>query len=429
MRQSTWLAAAVCATVLIWTAAWTFRPRPEVQVESARVTVGSITRRILATGTVTPMTTVAVGTQVSGIVQSLGADFDSIVRAGAVIARLDPSLYQAALDEARARLAQATAALDQAQADLVGLRTAEADARMKLDRAQALGINGLIPAADLDAAQIAMNEATADVRSGEARVNQARAAIAQATADVEQASVDLDHTVIRSPIDGIVVARNVDVGQTLAATVQAPVLFNIATDFKRILVQVDIDEADIDGVTDGEAATFQVESYPGETFHGMVTQLRAQSVAEQTATATTVPTSTSSATTSVVATVVSYTAIIEVANPDEKLRPGMTAEVALGGSRREQAVRIPNRALAFRPSADVLQALGEPDPVRSRAAADANSSDARTSDVWEYDGKRFTPIAVRTGLADDTWTEILSGSIHPGDVVVTSAALRPRSRM
>lgn len=393
------------------------------------MTVGSIARRILATGTVMPVTTVAVGTQVSGIVQSLGADFNSIVRAGEVIARLDPSLYQAALDEARARVRQANAALDQAQADLIGLRTAEADARMKLDRAQALGLNGLIPAADLDAAHIVLNEATADVRSGDARVDQARAAIAQAAADVEQASVDLDHTVIRSPIDGIVVARHVDIGQTLAATIQAPVLFSIATDFKRILVQVDIDESDIDGVTEGEPATFQVESYPGQTFHGTVTQLRAQSVAEQTATATTIPTSTSSATTSVVATVVSYTAIIDVVNPEGQLRPGMTAEVALGGSHREQAVRIPNRALAFRPPADVLQAVDEPDPVRATATAAANGSDARISDVWEYDGKRFTPIAVRTGLADDTWTELLSGSIHPGDMLVTSAALRPRSRM
>jgi HlyD family secretion protein len=421
--------AIVIGAVLASVGAWTLRPRPEVQVETAQVTAGPIARRVVATGTVTAVRTVDVGTQVSGIVQSLEVDFNSIVRGGQVIARLDPSLYQAALDQARAAQRQAEAASDQAQADLATFRTAQEDARIKLARAEALAKSKLIADADLDAARIAVSEASADVMSGTARLTQTRAAIAQAKAAVDQAAVDLDHTIIHSPIDGIVVARNVDVGQTLAAAVQAPVLFTVASHFRHMQVQVGIDESDVDGVKQGEPASFQVASYPDVTFQGTVTQLREQPVAEQTAAATTVATSTSATTTSAVATVVSYTALIDVANPDELLRPGMTAEVALGGSRRERVVRIPNRALTFRPPPEVLKALDEAEPATPLAADRADTGNGRSSDLWEYDGKRFIPVVVHLGLADDNWTELLSGSIQPGDAVVTSAVVGRRSPM
>jgi HlyD family secretion protein len=281
----------------------------------------------------------------------------------------------------------------------------------------------VLTAADLDAAQIAMDEADANVRSGEARISQARAAIAAARADVDRASVDLDHTILHSPIDGIVIARNVDVGQTLAAAVQAPVLFRIASDLTRVQLQADIDESDVDGLATGDPATFEVESFPGESFTGTVSQLRLQPVAEQTTNATSVGASSVSApTTSIVATVVGYTVIIDVANPDERLRPGMTAEVMLTGARRASAVRIPNGALAFVPPADVLQAVGE-------TGVNGSSSGAEARRVWTYDGKRFTPIAVRVGLADEQWTELLSGSVHPGDTLVTNAMLRTGHRL
>jgi HlyD family secretion protein len=425
-RRWRWGGAAIAGAALLGVSAWMLRPRPEVQVESARVTTGPIARRILATGTVQAVTTVDVGSQVSGTVQSLDADFNSIVRSGEVIARLDPSLIRAALEQARAVHGQSQAALEQAHADLSGLRTAEEDARIKLARAVSLDAGQLIPKADLDAAEIAMNEATADVKSGEARVAQTRAEVARAKASVDQAAVDLDHTVIRSPIDGIVVARKVDVGQTVAAAVQAPVLFSIAADFTHVQVQVDIDESDVGGLTPGEPASFQVESYPDQTFRGTVTQVRLQPVSAQT---TTAAGSTGPPASSVVGTVVNYTAVIAVENPDERLRPGMTAEVALGGMRRDGAVRIPNRALAFRPPPDVLRALGEAEPATPDTNGVSDNSGARPSDVWEYDGKRFTPIVVHTGLADDQWTELLSGSIHAGDTLVTSAVLRLRSRL
>jgi len=184
-RSMRWLGIAVIGTVLTGAAAWAFRSITEVQVERSMVTAGAITRRVVATGAVQPVTTVEIGAQVSGLVQSLDADFDSVVHAGQVIARLDPSLYQAALDEARAGQLQSEAALGQAQADLAGFRTAEADARIKLARARELAAGQLITAADLDAAEIAMNEASAGVRSGEAQVNDVKAAIDQARAGVD----------------------------------------------------------------------------------------------------------------------------------------------------------------------------------------------------------------------------------------------------
>jgi HlyD family secretion protein len=428
-RSMKWLGIVVTGTALTGVAAWAFHSIPEVQVERSLVTAGAITRRVVATGAVQPVTTVEIGAQVSGLVQSLDADFDSVVRAGQVIARLDPSLYQAALDEARAGQLQEEAALGQARADLAGFRTVEVDARTKLARARELAAGQLITAADLDAAEIAMNEASAGVRSGEAQVNDVKAAIDQARAGVDQASANLAHTVIRSPIDGIVLDRDVDVGQTVAAVMQAPVLFRIATMLTHVQLSVDIDESDVDGLMPGEPVTFEVESYPDDVFHGSIKELRLQPVAQQTATTTAVAGSTGSPASGVVTTVVSYTAIIDVANPDQRLRPGMTAEVTLDGARRERVVRIPNGALGFRPPSAVLQALGETEPSSVEAATHAGDRNTNARNVWTYDGRRFVPIAVHVGLADNQWTELLAGSIRPGDVLVTGAVLHHRPRI
>jgi len=217
----------------------------------------------------------------------------------------------------------------------------------------------------------------------------------------------------------------------VAAAISAPVLFQIATDFDRVQVQVDIDQSDIGGLAVGEPASFEVASYPNEKFHGTVQLVRLQPVSAQTTSAqTTTPAiAAGPPSSSVVGTVVSYTAIIDVANPGEKLRPGMTAEVALDGLRRDAAIRIPNSALSFRPPQDVLQALGEAEPAIPTDVTLPDGSTTKASDVWEYDGKRFTPVAVRVGLADDHWTELVSGSLHPGDILVTSAVVRQRRRI
>jgi HlyD family secretion protein len=390
------------------------RSRPQLQVSTAPVTDGPMTRRIVATGSLQAVTTVEVGSQESGIIASLLVDYNSFVHAGDIVARLDPALYDAQYQAAQAALGEAEAALMQARAGVLGAQAAVDDAQSKLTRAVALSAKDLIPRSDLDAARIASDEAAADQRSAAAVVTQAEASVAQAKAAVDQAALNVEHTIIRAPIDGIVIDRDVDVGQTLAASVQSPVLFRIAADLTRMQVQVNVDESDVGGLAAGETAAFGVESFPGETFHGTVSQVRLQPVTEQAATATAAGSGAQTAQTTTVPTVVSYTAIVDVANPDQRLRPGMTAEVVVSESQREHVVRIPNNALSFRPPQDVLKAIGETEPVITKEQG--------VREVWEYDGKRFMPIAVHAGMADGGWTELLSGNVREGDSLVTSAS-------
>jgi len=401
-------------------AAWTaraFHRTPTVHATTAAVTQGTIVRPIIATGSLQAVTTVQVGAQVSGTIASLGADFNSIVHAGQVIATLDPALFDAALGEADARVGEAQAALQQAQAAQNERVAAENDARMKLVRAEELSKRELIPQSDLDAARTAMDEASADVKSGDADIAQASAGVAQANAAVTQARVNRDHTIITSPIDGIVVARNVDVGQTVASSVQAPILFAIAADLRRMQVEVDIDEADIGGVAAGEDASFAVESYPDEMFHGRVAAVRLQPIVQSTAGAA-APSGTAASSAASGASVVSYATMIEVANPDEKLRPGMTATVTLDGARVDAAVRIPNAALSFRPSMDVMAAAGQAD---ARIAGGSTDPTKRT--VWRFIDGRFVPIEIEVTVSDRAWTNLVRGPLGPGDQLVTAASV------
>lgn len=272
-------------------------------------------RGVLTTGTLEAVTTVEVGTEVSGTIQSLPVDFNSIVRRGQVLADLDRTTFEADLRGARATLAQADADLDLAKAT-------EADAQTKLTRATELAAKQLIPQSDFDDASVTWKNAAADVKNADAE-------IAQATAAVKQAQVNLDHAIIRSPIDGIVVSRNVDVGQTVAASVQTPVLFLLAGDLTHMQLHATIDETDVRGVHSGDAATFSVDAYPNRIFHGIVRQVRLQPLDE--AAGSTAGVSGAPATQVQVqpGTVVAYDAIIDVQNPDDALRPGMTATVSL----------------------------------------------------------------------------------------------------
>jgi HlyD family secretion protein len=425
MRRTKWFRLAVAIAIAFsGLVVWGLAPATEVQVTTAAVTAGPIVRRVVATGTVQAETTVEVGAEISGVVQSLAADYNSLVHAGQVVARLDPATYVAQLRVAEAAHAQTQAALLRAQAEVLDFRTEVEDAQTKLTRAEELAARQIIPPSDLEAARLALDEAHADLGGGEADVAQSEAAIVQAEAALEQAEINVEHTLIRSPIDGIVIDRDVDVGQTLAASVQSPVLFRIASDLTRLQVQVGIDESDVGGLTPGEPVSFDVESYPDETFHGTLSQVRLQPIA----TAPTAPATLSTATASQpgAAAVVSYQAIVHVANPDQRLRPGMTAVAVLNGLRREHTIRIPNGALAFRPPAEVLHALGEVEPRLPKSPTEANEGEPTTSEVWEFDGQQFTPIGVRAGLADNGWSELLSGSIRPGDALVTSAALHRR---
>lgn len=379
-----------------------------LQVTTAAVTRGPIVRQILTTGTLQPAENVEVGAQVTGIVQSLGADFNAIVHRGEVLARLDPATFQAALDSANAQMSQA-------RADLENARAAEADTRTKLERAQALHREALLDDSDLNDAQVAYDTAVGNVKALAAQVTVAQAA-------VDAASVNLRHTIITSPIDGIVTARDVDVGQTVSASFQAPVLFVVANDLTQLQLQASVDEADIGSVRAGANASFTVDAYPGETFHGDVEEVRLDPVdqsganlALSSAASTPSPTPASSPTSAAAAsgtppagTVVLYTAIVDVNNPDEKLRPGMTAIISLMGPHVDAAIRIPNNALAYKPSL-------------TTAAVEHPSGDPHVQEVWKYEGRKLVPIVVTTGLSDDSWTELKNGSVAPGDLLVTGA--------
>src|SRR5438270_3487666 len=318
------------------------RGGPEVQVLTSPVTRGDITDSVGATGTLQAVTTVQVGSQVSGNISFLGADFNSIVKKGQVVARLDPSLFDAQLQQARANLNQTRANLTKAQSDLARAKVQLTDAQQKYTRAKELAAKSLLPQSDLDAAKIAVDSAQASLESQQATVAQAQAAVSQSQASVNQNQVNLDHTVITAPIDGIVTQRNVDVGQTVAASMQAPTLFIIAADLTKMQVNANIDEADVGRIRPAQHVTFRVDAYPTETFEGTVSQIRLQPV--------------------VVQNVTTYGTVIDVPNAQLKLKPGMTANVKVEIAKRSDVLRVPNASLRFRPTADVFAALNQAPP-------------------------------------------------------------------
>jgi HlyD family secretion protein len=288
--------------------------------EATQFTTGTIDRGdvvevVGATGTLEAVTTVQVGSQVSGTIESLYADFNSTVKKGQVIARLDPSILQARLGQAEANVLSARANVDRSQASVE-------DTRQKYERAKELAAQKLIAETDLETAKANYDGAVAQVKSSQA-------AESQAVATLNQAKVDLSHTIIDTPIDGVVISRNVDVGQTVAASFQAPVLFVIANDLARMRVNAAVDEADVGRVREGQDVVFHVDAFPEREFKGVVEQVRLN------------PTT--------VSNVVSYNTIVAVDNRDLLLRPGMTATVSIVVRKAENALRLPAAALRFRP--------------------------------------------------------------------------------
>jgi HlyD family secretion protein len=338
---------------------------------------------IAATGTVEAVTTVEVGSQVTGTIQSLGADFNSIVKKGQVLARLDPAVMQSTVEQARANL-------DRASADVDRLRVALADADRKLGRTRDLAERQLIPATDLE-------DAVVEKQSSEAQVRSAEAATSQARASLRQAQVNLEKTVIASPIDGIVIARSVDVGQTVAASVSAPTLFVIAADMTEMQVNASVDESDVGRIQAGQPVSFTVDAYPSDTFHGTVEQVRLNP--------------------EVSSNVVTYTAIVSAPNPKLKLKPGMTANITIEVARRNGVLRVPVSALRFRPTPEVMKALN--------GSSDNSSADKRPagSTLWQLVAGTLEPVGVTTGATDGTVTEVLEGPLIEGTQIVTRVSL------
>jgi len=386
------------------------------KVATALVTRGALADVVAATGTLQAVTTVQVGTQVSGTIAWLGADFNSIVRKGQVIARLDPSIFQSQLEQARANQIKSAADLDNAQVKV-------ADARLQYQRAKDLAAKQLVAQSDLDAAKVALDLAEATARSIKAQGTQAQAA-------VNQAQLSLDHTIISAPIDGIVIGRSVDAGQTVAASLSSPTVFSIAADLTEMQVSASIDESDIGRIRPSQRVTFQVDAYPNERFTGTVSQVRLQ------------PT--------VVQNVTTYSVIVDVPNKSLKLKPGMTANVNVEIAAREEAVRVPNAALRFRPTAAMFSALGQAAPVEApkvrlkpestgvlrgvAAPALQDTTKATTIDalfgpltevetdgrVWTYENNQLKAVPVRLGISDGQTTELIKGDLQPDTAVVTN---------
>ncbi|HSK10678.1 MAG TPA: efflux RND transporter periplasmic adaptor subunit [Vicinamibacterales bacterium] len=317
--------AAIAATVGGY---YYTRPGPEPRVTTATVTRGDITDNVGATGTLDAVTSVTVGSQVSGIIQELYADFNSIVRKGQVIARLDPTMIQTQIEQARANLVRA-------EADLERLKVTLEDARSKLTRARELHERKLITQAELETAQV-------NVKSAEAQLRSSQASLSQSEASLRTNQVNLEHTVIQAPIDGIVVSRNVEIGQTVAASFNAPTLFIIAADLTKMKCTANIDESDVGRIRPGQPVRFRVDAYPTEEFQGVVSQVRLQPI--------------------VVQNVVTYGTVIDVPNPALKLKPGMTANVQIEIAKRTNVLRVPNATVRYRPSAEIFQALNQPVP-------------------------------------------------------------------
>jgi multidrug efflux pump subunit AcrA (membrane-fusion protein) len=409
------------------------------------------------TGTLEPARQVEVGSQVSGTIASIEVDFNSRIKAGQLLARLDPASFQAHLAEVEAGLAKA-------RAERARLQAALEDARRKLEQAQALASDQQLARAELDLAHTTMLQAEADARSGEAQ-------IAAAMAIVRQARVSLDDTLIRSPIDGLVIVRHVEVGQTIAASVNAPVLFMIG-DLRRMRLLAEVPEGEVGGMQPGSQVQFAIEALGATEFTGTVAEIRlapqvvqaaasgagtgatavaatagssqAESggtrqpasstttggAASQPTAQTTAPNlpATPASTPAPAATlgVVSYVAVIDVDAVSQDIPPGGTAIVTLAGSERPQAVRIPNNALTFAPSPEVLAAVDQDPPALNRSNALSPKRKTQEGYVWKFENYRFVPIAVTTGITDDSWTELVAGDVRTGDRLLTAATKRKR---
>jgi len=316
----------------------------EPQINTSSVTRGDLIDTVGATGTLQAVTTVLVGSQVSGNISWLGADFNSIVKKNQVIAKLDPSLFEAQLQQAKANLVKS-------QADTERNRVALTDAQQKYTRSKELAAKSLLPQSDLDAAKIAVDSAQASLQSSQATVEQSKASL-------YQNQVSLDHTIINAPIDGIVIQRSVDVGQTVAASMSAPTLFILAADLTKMQVNANIDESDVGRIRPGQHVTFRVDAYPTETFEGTVAQIRLQPV--------------------VVQNVTTYGTVIDVPNQQLKLKPGMTATVKVEIAKRSDVLRVPNASLRFRPSPDMFAALNQAVPPEALASASTRGQGGRS---------------------------------------------------
>lgn len=378
---------------------------------------GSIQALVVTTGTLNPVTIVDVGSQVSGKIEKLYVDFNSQVKAGQVIAELDQELFETRVSQNEANYKSALASLEKANVSLE-------NSKKKLERASSLFEKNLISYEEMEDTETQYYNAKAELQSQEARLD-------QAMSQLESSKVDLAYAIIRSPIDGMVITRNINVGQTVAASFQAPVLFQIANNLNKMQVECSVDEADIGKVKEDQKVTFTVDAFPNQTFRGTVTQVRYSPEVQQ--------------------NVVTYTTIVEVENPELKLRPGMTATVSVVVGEAKDKLLVANAALRFNPDPEEMQRLFEEMRKERQAArggeSQTNESGAANpraqagepgqpfpggmgrgmpgarmqefSRVWIEDvNGKLRPLFIRTGVTDNSYTEVVSGDLKEGQEVI-----------
>jgi HlyD family secretion protein len=389
-RRGLWIGGAVILVSLAALRFVTAGKGPTLQYDTVTVDRGSVVARVTASGTLSALITVQVGSQVSGRIQSLYVDYNSPVKKGELLAKIDPRLFQADVEQARANDAASRANLAKAKAQ------AE-DAALQYRRAKDLAAQRIENQSDLDTARANKDAAEANVQAAAAAVQQAKAAL-------DKAEVNLVYTNIISPTDGIVISRDVDVGQTVAASLQAPTLFVVARDLRHMQVDTSVAESDIGRIRAGMPASFTVDAYPTVTFHGVVREVRN---APQT-----------------VQNVVTYDAVIDVDNPDLRLKPGMTANATFVYARADDVLRVRNAALRFHPGpalvADMEGTPRSPSPPPGTAPA-ALGSEPGEHEVFVLRGERADSVWIRTGITDGTFSDVVSGPLHVGERLVTDA--------
>ncbi len=372
---------AVIAVVMVLLSAgmfFLFRDKEnDIKFRTDKVVRGDIVKAVMATGTVNAVTTVLVGTQVSGTIKQIHVDYNSPVKQGQLIAQIDPSAFEAQVQQAKANLLSAEANLQRAEANL-------ADAKRTMERNRTLFEKNLIARSDLDSSETRYEAEKAQVKASGGQ-------IAQADASLKLAETNLKYTRIISPVDGVVISRNVDVGQTVAASFQTPTLFTIAQDLTKMQINTNVDEADIGRVRKGQEVEFTVDAYPDVTFRGEVWQVRNAPITVQ--------------------NVVTYDAVIKVDNPDLLLKPGLTANVSIIISTSRDVLKIPNAALRFRP----------PDKGKEAAGKKGEA-------VWIAEKGSPRRISITTGISDGNHTELASGELKEGQEVIVESITKTIDR-
>ena len=363
--------------------------KPPIRYRTAVVERGEIVSVVSATGTINPVVSVQVGTQVSGMIKSLHADFNSRVKAGETVAVIDPEPFKARREQAASNLEMARSNVARSKADL-------AQRKRELDRVQSLLPQQFVSQNDVDVALTNFQSAEAQLRVAEAQVKQAEAAL-------NAADLELKYTVIRSPVDGIVVARNIEVGQTVASSFATPNLFLIALDLTNMQVDTNVSESDIGGMTEGKEAVFTVDAYPGVFFAGTIKQVRLAPMNIQ--------------------NVVTYNVVVGVDNKDLRLKPGMTANVAIVVAQRDRVLKVPNAALRFMPPKTEGDRRGSSGGQAAKAEGGrpihTGGEAGRSRTVWtQSESGDLVSIPVQTGISDGVTTEVLSGDLTEDDSVV-----------